>query len=229
MQKQPDLAKNLENLFRDTAYVEFGEGDFINQPKMTGYFYIFKNITKPRFCIILNTSKNVKYPSNLTRIKDYVFIVLNVESLEEYLENLGVKYFPLILQSVDQNLQKKNPRNLPYGYYTDENGDIKIDFKKADEVRRIYNRYIEIESVRQIVDELRSNFSHVRDILHDNEAYMQMREKILPMTKLKKINELLAQNVKGAFRKMTTADKIKEMRKQRREKEKVNALQEINQ
>ena len=56
MQKQPDLAKNLENLFKDSAYTEFGEGDFINQPKMTGYFYIFKNITKPRFCIILNTS-----------------------------------------------------------------------------------------------------------------------------------------------------------------------------
>ena len=45
MQKQPDLAKNLENLFKDSAYTEFREGDFINQPKMTGYFYIFKNIT----------------------------------------------------------------------------------------------------------------------------------------------------------------------------------------
>lgn len=226
MQKQPDLAKNLENLFKDSAYTEFGEGDFINQPKMTGYFYIFKNITKPRFCIILNTS-SVKYPSNMTRIGEYVFIVLNIESLEEYLENMGVKYFPQILTLVDQNLQKKNERNLPYGYYMDENGDIKIDFKKADEVRRIYNRYIEIESVRDIVDEMRSNFSHVRDILHDNEAYMQMREKILPMTKLKKINELLASNVKGSFKKMTTADKIKEMRKQRKEKEKAVALQEL--
>ena len=212
MQKQPDLAKNLENLFKDSAYTEFGEGDFINQPKMTGYFYIFKNITKPRFCIILNTS-SVKYPSNMTRIGEYVFIVLNIESLEEYLENMGVKYFPQILTLVDQNLQKKNERNLPYGYYTDENGDIKIDFKKADEVRRIYNRYIEIESVR--------------DILHDNEAYMQMREKILPMTKLKKINELLAANVKGSFKKMTTADKIKEMRKQRKEKEKSSSSSRI--
>ena len=228
MQKQPDLAKNLENLFRDTAYVEFGEGDFINQPNMTGYFYIFKNITNPRFCVILNTSPNVKYPAPMTKIQDYVFIVFNIESLEEYLENLGIKYFPQLLQIVDQNLQKKNPRNLPYGYYTDENGDIKIDFKKADEVRRIYNRYIEVESVRQIVDEMRSNFSHVRDILHDNEAYMQMREKILPMTKIKKVNELLAANVKGAFKKMTTADKLKEIRKNRKEKEKAEALKALN-
>lgn len=226
MQKQPDLAKNLENLFKDTAYTEFHEGDFINQPYMTGYFYIFKNITDPRFCIILNNSPKVKYPSNLARIGEYVFIVFNIESLEEYLENMGVKYFPQILSIVDQNLQKKNFRNLPYGYYTDENGDIKIDFKKADEVRRIYNRYIETESVREIADEMRSNFSHVRDILHDNEAYMQMREKILPMTKLKKINELLAANVKGAFKKHTTADKIKEIRKQRKEKEKMAQLAE---
>ena len=225
MQKQPDLAKNLENLFKDTAYTEFGEGEFVNQPKMTVYFYIFKNITKPRFCVIVNTSPNIKYPSNMSKAGEYVFIVLNVPSFEQYLEDMGVTYFPQILEIVDHNLQKKNSRNLPYGYYTDENGDIKIDFKKADEVRRIYNRYIEIESVRQIVDEMRSNFSHVRDILHDNEAYMQMREKILPMTKLKKINELLAANVKGAFKKMTTADKIKEMRKQRKEKEKAAELQ----
>ena len=227
MQKQPDLAKNLENIFKDTSYVEFGEGEFINQPKMTGYFYIFRNITNPRFCLILNTSK-VKYPTNLAKAGEYVFIVLNVSSLQEYLENLGVKYFPQILEILVQNLQKKNTRNLPYGYYMDENGELKIDYKKADEVRRIYNRYIEIESVRQIVDEMRSNFSHVRDILHDNEAYMQMKEKILPMTKLKKINELLAQNVKGTFKKMTTADKLKEIKRQRKEKEKAAALAELN-
>ena len=89
MQKQPDLAKNLENLFKDTSYIEFEEGDFVNQPYMTGYYYIFKNITDPRFCIILNTSSKVKYPSNIAKIGEYVFIVFNIESLEEYLENLG--------------------------------------------------------------------------------------------------------------------------------------------
>lgn len=224
MQKQNDLAKNLENLFKESSYQRFEKGDFVNQPYMSGYFYIFKNITNPRFCIILNDSE-VKYPSNMTKVQDYVFIVVKISSLENYLENMGVHYFPIILDIVEKNLQKKNPRNLPYGYYTDENGDLKIDFKKADEVRRIYNRYIETESVREIASEMRTNFSHIRDILHDNEAYMQMREKILPMTKLKKINELLAQNVKGAFKKQTTADKIKEIRKQREEKEK---LAEVN-
>lgn len=220
MQKQPDLAKNLDNLFKESAYKEFREGEFVNQPKMTGYFYIFKNITDPRFCIILNTSKE-KYPTNMTMVKDYVFIVFNISSLQQYLQDLGTTYLSDILFVLEQKLQKKNERNLPYGYYVDENGKLKIDIQKAQEVRKIYDRYIEIESVRDIVDEMRSNFSHIRDVLHDNEAYMQMQEKILPMTKLKKVNELLAQNVKGTFRKVTTADKIKELQKKRKEREKL--------
>lgn len=223
MQKQPDLAKNLNNLFKESAYVEFGEGDFINHPTLTGYYYIFKNITDPRFCIILNTSKE-QYPSNMVTIQDYVFIVFNIGSLQQYLQDLGTKYLPEILFILEQKLQKKNERNLPYGYYLDENGDLRIDVKKAQEVKKIYDRYIEIESVRDIVAEMRSNFSHIRDVLHDNEAYMQMNPKILPITKIKKINELLAKNVKGTFRKETTADKIREIRKRRKERERVQGL-----
>ena len=223
MQKQPDLAKNLNNLFKESAYTEFKEGDFINHPTLTGYFYIFKNITNPRFCIILNTSKE-QYPSNMVTIQDYVFIVFNIGSLQQYLQDLGTVYFPEILFILEQKLQKKNERNLPYGYYLDENGDLRIDAKKAQEVKKIYDRYIEIESVRDIVAEMRSNFSHVRDVLHDNEAYMQMNPKIVPITKIKKINELLAKNVKGTFKKETTADKIREIRKRRKERERVQGL-----
>ena len=119
MQKQNDLAANLKNLFEGDSYVEFGEGSFVNQPKMTGYYYIFKNTTKPRFCIILNTSKEITYPSDSVKIKDYVFIVFNINSLEEYLQTFTDTYFPTILTKIDENILKKNPRNLPYGYYTD--------------------------------------------------------------------------------------------------------------
>lgn len=223
MQKQPDLAKNLENLFKESAYTEFKEGEFINNPSLTGYFYIFKNITDPRFCIILNTSKQ-QYPTNMVMIQDYVFIVFNIKDLKQYLQDLGSVYMSDILFILEQKLQKKNERNLPYGYYLDENGQLKIDPKKAQEVKKIYDRYIEIESVRDIVAEMKSNFSHIRDVLHDNEAYLEMSPKILPVTKIKKINELLAKNVKGTFRKQTTADKIKEMRKRRKEREKLQGL-----
>lgn len=223
MQKQNDLAQNLQDLFNPEKYIEFGQGEFLNHPDMTGYYFIFKRITDPKFCIILNTS-GMTYPSDSVKIQDYFFIVLSIPSLEEYIENLAEKYFPLILTRIDENLLKKNPRNLPYGYYTDENGEIKVDLKKATEVRRIYNRYIEIQSVRDIVDELRSNFSHIRDVLHANEEYMQMQQKIVPMSKLKEVNELLAQNVKGTFKRRTTEDEIKEIRQRRKKQRKLMSM-----
>lgn len=224
MQKQNDLANNLKNLFNPNEYTEFKKGDFVNQPLMAGYFYIFKNITKPRFCVILNSSNDTQYPTNSVKIQDYVFIVFNIKDLEAYLQNFSTDFLPTILSKIDENIQKKDPRNLPYGYYTDVDGEIKVDLKKATEVRRIYDRYIEIESVRQIVHELNSNFSHVRDVLHANEEYMQMKEKIVPMSKLKTVNELLAQNVKGTFKKFSTEDEIKELRKKRKQQQKLSAM-----
>ena len=225
MQKQNDLAENLKNLFEANSYVEFGEGSFVNQPKMTGYYYIFKNITNPRFCLILNTSKEMQYPSNSVKIGDYVFIVFNINNIGEYLQTFAENYFPTILTKIDENILKKNPRNLPYGYYTDVDGQVKVDLKKANEVRRIFDMYIDVESVREIVDALHSNFSHVRDVLASNEEYMQMKDKIVPMSKLKKVNELLAQNVKGTFRKRTTEDEIKEIRQKRKQQRKMMNMQ----
>ena len=224
MQKQPDLAVNLLNLFDISSYKEFGEGFFVNQPKMHGYYYIFKKLTKPKFCLIVNTS-SVEYPSNMSQIKDYIFIVITVPSIEEYMENFANKYFPEILGIIDTKLQKENTRNLPYGYYIDENGDMKIDLKKAAEVRRIYDMYIENPSVRDIAAQLDTNFSFIREILHSNEDYMQMQQKFLPISKLRKVNELLAQNIRGgAQKKMTTQDEIEEVRRKRKQKERMNAI-----
>ena len=227
MQNKNDLANNLRNLFDPNSYKEFGAGFFVNQPKMTGYYYIFKNITKPNFCLILNTSE-VQYPSNFIKIGDYVYIVLNIQSLEEYVQNLGEKYFPVILTRVDENLMKKNPRNLPFGYYTDTDGKVKVDLKKASEVRKIYNMYIEVQSVREIVDELNSNFSHVRDVLAAWEEYLQMPQKIVTVSKLKNVGELLAQNVKGRFKQQTTEDEIEELRKRRKQQRKMAQLKQPN-
>lgn len=220
MQKKNDLASNLKNLFNDKSYIEFKEGFFLNQPKMTGYYYIFKHITKPNFCLILNTS-SVPYPATATKVNDFVFIVLKIESFEEYIENLGVKYFPIILTKLQENLMKKNPRNLPYGYYTDPDGNIKVDLKKADEVRKIYDMYINVQSVREIVDTLRSNFSHVRNVLADYPEYLQMQNKIVIPSKLKEVGELLQQNVKGRFKSMSTQDEIEEIRKRRKQQQKL--------
>ena len=224
MQKQNDLANNLLDLFKDTSYKKFNKGYFVGRPNLEGYYYIFKNITDPKFCLILNTTDS-KYPSNMVKIKDYVFIVLNVPSLENYLENFVEVFFPTILNIIDQNLQKENTRNLPYGYYLDENGDLKIDLRKAAEVRKIYDMYIDTQSIRHIANELKTDFSHIRDILHDNEEYMQMQNKIVPLFKLKQVNEIMAGNIRGgAIKKKTVEDEIKEVRRARKNKEKLQEL-----
>lgn len=217
MQKQNDLAINLMNLFEPSSYKEFGRGYFVNKPNLEGYYYIFKKITKPKFCLIVNISEE-KYPTSMMKIRDYVFVVFNTPSLEEFLENLTEKYFVTLMDILDNELQKKNTRNLPYGYYTDENGDLKVDLKAAAEVRRIYDMYIDTQSIRDIAAELRTNFSDIREILHDSEEYMKMRDKIVSLSKLKQVSELMASNVRGgAAAKKDLEDELADARRRRKE------------
>ena len=215
MNKLNELGINLINLYDKNSYTAFDKHFFANRPDMTGYFYIFQDLRDPKFCLILNTS-GIRYMLNFTKIGDYVYMVFNVSSLEDFLENLSEKYLPQILDIISQNMNKEDTRNLPYGYYYDENGDLKIDIKKAREVREIYDRYIDIQSIRQIANERKTNFSLIRDILHDSQIYMQMQQKILPTTILKNVQELLAMNVKGRFRKETFEDKLKAVRQRKR-------------
>jgi D-ribose pyranose/furanose isomerase RbsD len=157
----------------------------------------------------------------MVKLKDYVFIIFNVPSLEEFLQNLTERYFVTLMDILDNELQKKNTRNLPYGYYTDENGELKVDIRAAQEVRKIYDMYIETQSIRDIAAELRTNFSDIREILHDSEEYMQMKNKIVSMAKLKRVTELMAANVRGgAVAKYDTEDEIADARRRRKESKK---------
>ena len=222
MQRQNNLAENLLNLFDSSSYKEFGKGFFVNKPNLEGYYYIFKKITKPKFCLVINTSDE-KYPTSMMKIRDYVFIVFNAPSLEEFLENLIDKYFITLINTLDQELQKKNTRNVPYGYYTDENGELKMDLKAAAEVRKIYDMYIDTQSIRDIAAELGTNFSDIREILHDSQEYMQMRDKIVSPTKLKKVAELMAANIRGgAVAKRGIEDEIADARRRRKESAKIS-------
>lgn len=224
--QQNELAINLMNLFEPKSYKEFQEGFFVNKPKMTGYYYIFTKLNKPKFCLILNKNSDFVYPSSSVTINDYVYIIFNISSLEDYLQNLAEKYFPTLLDIIDEKMEKKNERNLPYGYYLDENGELKIDLRKASEVRKIYDLYIDLGSVREIASQLKTNFSHIREVLHSNEEYMQMQQKIVPLAKLKEVQELMAGNVKGgAIAKRTTEDEIRELRAKRRQRKRQLELQ----
>ena len=126
MQNQNDLALNLLNLFNSSSYKEFSEGFFVNKPKMKGYYYIFKKLNKPKFCLIVNTNPNFVYPSNMSKVNDYIFIVFSANSLEQFLETFTDKNFTIMMEIIDNEMEKKNERNLPYGYYLDENGELKL-------------------------------------------------------------------------------------------------------
>lgn len=218
MQKQNDLAINLMNLFEPSSYKEFGEGYFVNRPKMKGHYYIFKKITKPKFCLIINESEH-KYETSMSKIRDYVFIVFNVTSFDEYIQNLPNNYFPQLMDILDNEVERKNTRNLPYGYYLDENGNLRVDIKKAGEVRKVYDIYIELGSVREVAERLKTDFSHIREILHSNEEYQQMTEKIVPLSKIQKVREIMSGNVRGgAIAKRTLQDEIEEVRRLRKNK-----------
>lgn len=227
MQKQNDLAINLMNLFEPTTYTQFDEGYFVNRPRMSGYYYIFKKITRPKFCLIVNTGKNDRYSTNMVKLRDYVFIVFNAPSIEEFVGNLADKYFTTLMDIIDNEVQKKNERNLPYGYYIDENGELKVDIKKANEVRRIYDLYIDLGSVREIAAQLRTNFSHIREVLHDYQEYAQMKDKIVSPAKLKQVGELMAKNVRGgAVAKRSIEDEVREARARRKQLNK-NSQQQL--
>ena len=139
-------------------------------------------------------------------------------NLEEFLENLADKYFAPLMDILDNELQKKNTRNLPYGYYLDENGDLQVDLKAAAEVRKIYDMYIDTQSIRDIAAELKTNFSDIREILHDNQEYMQMKQKIVSSSKLKQVAELMAANIRGgAVAKHDIEDELADARRRRKQ------------
>lgn len=218
MQTQNDLAVNLLDLFDPSSYKEFSEGFFVNKPKMRGYYYIFKKMNKPKFCLIVNTNSEFVYPSNMSKVNDYVFIVFSANSLEQFLETFTDKNFTTMMEIIDGEMEKKNERNLPYGYYLDENGELKVDLKKASEVRRIYNLYLESKNIREVASVMKTNFSDIRDILHDAPEYMQMKDKIVSLSKLKEVSELMAENVRGGtVAKRSIEDEIKEVRQRRKQ------------
>ena len=224
MQNQNDLAINLLKLTEPDSYKEFGEGFLTNRPQMSGMYYTFKDMRKPYTYLIINTS-SAKYPSPMLKTKandrDILYIVFNVASPEEYFENVIDVYIPQIVEILDNNIEKKNTRNLPYGYYLDENGDLQLDNRAVLEVRKIYDMYIDTKSIRQIAQKLRTNFSDIREILHDAEEYMQMQPPIMSRQKLMEVAGLMAANVRGgAVAKRKIEDEIADVRRRRKEREK---------
>lgn len=220
MQDQSIIAKNLLKLFDPNAYKEFREGYFVNQPKMFGYYYLFKNMKEPKICVIINTS-GIKHERPVTKTDEFVFVVYNVLTLEDFVGNLADQYLSHFLESAYEYMKGRTSRDLPYGYYYDESHNLKVDNRQADTVRKIYDVYINTKSIREVSDFMKTNFSDIREILHDYGRYAQMRPTIVQLSKIREVASILASNVRGgAVAKQSLEGELKEVRRRRKEREK---------
>ena len=96
----------------------------------------------------------------------------------------------------DRELADIRAGGIPHGYKLDDTGKIVIDPVEAPLVRKIFKLYTQIASVHQVAKELDTNFSHVRDVLHDY-RYEDMPLPIVSKSLLKKARQIMDANRKN--------------------------------
>ena len=72
--------------------------------------------------------------------------------------------------------------------------------------------YIETRSMKKIAKELKTNFSHVRDVLRDD-RYDEMQPRIISTSTWKRVEEISKQNQKNVVTKADTS-RMAELKKQ---------------
>ena len=194
------LANDIVRLRKKNNYKEFGEGFFRNVPEMRGYYYKFKCPKYSKIYLILDVSDSGYVKEYYTK-DNFHFLVYKSSSLDKFLSN----FFDIsseILDRVnsilnnDQENADERAGGIPHGYKLDKSGEIVVDPIGALEVKKIYKLYTQYGSIRKIASELKSNFSHVRDVLHDY-RYEKMTPCIISKTVLKKARDLMDKNRKN--------------------------------
>lgn len=197
----PKIAKDILELNKSDSYKEFSEGFFTNVPKIKGYLFKFSHLKTPKIYLILNTNVEYIYEKKYIKINEYHFIVYNSKTLDIFLTNIEnnlvdiLEVLKKITSSTNKNKEEKQG-GLPHGYYEDKNGDVQVDTTQANEVRQIFKLYSSLKSIKKVAAQLRTNFSHIRDVLHD-ERYAKMNRKIVPTMDLKKVSQILFMNRKN--------------------------------
>ena len=167
-----EMATIIATLRNKDNYREVSKGFFRRVPSLSGYVYELKKmdlLADYRVVIIVNTNPDYTYPKEKTEIDNYTFLVYNVNDFDTYRKRatiVATKLSNVIEDLVDR--VREEQEDLPYGYVRDDKGQIQVDSIKADEVRQIYKMYIETRSMKKIAKELKTNFSHVRDVLRDD-------------------------------------------------------------
>lgn len=194
------LANDITKLRKESSYKEFSKGYFRNVPDMSGYIYKFRCSDYSKIYLVLDTS-NCDYSKDYYKKDNYYFLVYKASNLKQFL----TKFFEIsseILDRVnsilDKDQENSNERagGIPHGYKLNKAGEIVVDPIESIQVKKIYKLYTQYGSIRKIASELKTNFSHVRDVLHDY-RYERMSPCIIPNSILKKARQLMDKNRKN--------------------------------
>lgn len=194
------LANDIVRLRKKDSYKEFKKGFFRNVPDMFGYYYKFKCPKYSKIYLILDISGS-DYTKDYYTKDNFHFLVYKSTSLEAFMKG----FFEISSEILDRvnsilNNDQENADiragGIPHGYKLDKSGEMVVDPIGALEVKKIYKLYTQYGSIRKIASELKSNFSHVRDVLHDY-RYEKMTPCIISKTVLKKARELMDKNRKN--------------------------------
>lgn len=195
------LAKDLANLRKKASYKEFPRGYFKNVPGMGGYIYKFKTSTEyAKIYLIVNTEPGARVKPYYAN-KGYHFLVYTAKSLDSFISSIYNNISEIMdavngILDKEQALADERAGGIPHGYKLNDAGEIVIDPMEAPLVRKIFKLYTQIASVHKVASELDTNFSHVRDVLHDY-RYEKMPLPIVSSSLLKKARQLMDANRKN--------------------------------
>ena len=205
--KKEIIAVNIAYMQKPESYEEFQAGAFPAVPKMSGYTLRFKEFKQYEVYLVLNTTEGFEYNNPLVEEDKFVIMVINIASLEYFLQNIE-QYMQPIMDVLKDIADKDNvsDRELPYGYVRDEDGNIKVNPAEAVTVKKIFKDYPSYKSIRKVAQELRTDYSFVHDILHDA-RYTRMPIQIVPEVDIRRAYQVMQSNKKNPH----TKKKIRRM------------------
>ena len=195
--KKEIIAVNIAYMQKPESYEEFQAGAFPAVPKMSGYTLRFKEFKQYEVYLVLNTTEGFEYNNPLVEEDKFVIMVINIASLEYFLQNIE-QYMQPIIDVLKDIADKDNvsDRELPYGYTRDEDGNIKVNPAEAVVVKKIFKDYPSYKSIRKVAQELRTDYSFVHDILHDA-RYTRMPVQIVPEVDIRRAYQVMQTNKKN--------------------------------
>ena len=195
--KKEIIAVNIAYMQKPESYEEFQAGAFPAVPKMSGYTLRFKEFKQYEVYLVLNTTEGFEYNNPLVEEDKFVIMVINIASLEYFLQNIE-QYMQPIMDVLKDIANKDNvsDRELPYGYTRDEDGNIKVNPAEAVVVKKIFKYYPSYKSIRKVAQELRTDYSFVHDVLHDA-RYTRMPIQIVPEVDIKRAYQVMQSNKKN--------------------------------